>query len=220
MTDLKLAIGIPTINRADLLQEALADLAINLPDLDKLFIVDNGSQEFCIPENIQGKTIVHRPGKNLGVAGSWNYMMRSAFIEHGIDYLFLLNDDIVLGKTKQTILETITRNPEARLISGGYYWSAIMLRKDIVDSVGYFDETFYPAYYEDDDFSYRCSILQIPMVTDTALSPSVKRSSETIKKDRTLEGGSHKNHLYYIKKWGGDCHKEKFNVPFNGNPPK
>jgi len=67
---MKIAIGIPTINRADLLKENLADLSVNFSDVDNIYIVDNGNQNIQIPENLKTKTIVETPGRNLGVAAS------------------------------------------------------------------------------------------------------------------------------------------------------
>jgi hypothetical protein len=40
------------------------------------------------------------------------------------------------------------------LCCGGYF-SALVLTDRLLKSVGYFDENFYPAYYEDDDYSVR-----------------------------------------------------------------
>jgi GT2 family glycosyltransferase len=37
----------------------------------------------------------------------------------------------------------------------GGEWSAIILTRKMVQAVGYFDENFYPAYYEDDDYGIR-----------------------------------------------------------------
>ena len=40
------------------------------------------------------------------------------------------------------------------LCCGGYY-STLILTSRLLNEVGYFDENFYPAYYEDDDYSVR-----------------------------------------------------------------
>lgn len=216
-TDIKIAVGIPTINCASLLANNLQDLATNMADLDHLIIVDNGNQSFAIPRGLVGKTSVHRPNSNLGVSGSWNFMMRKSFLELGCDYLLLLNDDIVLGKTKQQVLTVANKNPTAELIVGGFFWSTILLRKSIIDSVGYFDENFFPAYYEDNDYHYRCSLAKVHAPTGVdGLTPVVRINSATIKKNPSLNSGFGANGIYYKKKWGGYPCKEQFTTPFNG----
>ena len=42
---MKIFMGIPTVNRADLLKDSLIDIEKNMPDLYKLIIVDNGNQK-------------------------------------------------------------------------------------------------------------------------------------------------------------------------------
>jgi len=213
---LKIAVGIPTINRADLLKECLADLAINMSPIEKLYIVDNGAQKFVIPKSFTSTHRLHRPSKNLGVAGSWNYMMQKAFVEDNIDYLLMLNDDIVLGKTLQQILNIIKSNPAVDLFVCSRQWSVFLLSKKIIDKVGYFDEKFFPAYYEDNDYYYRGKLIGAEIITRvTQLNPKIYRASQTIKKDPELEKGSPKNHEYYKKKWGGSPREEKFKTPFN-----
>ena len=70
MGKLKFAIGIPTINRNDLLQEALNKYAETYPDTD-IFIIDNGNQRVCSPHP---KTEIYVATANYGVAKSWNYL--------------------------------------------------------------------------------------------------------------------------------------------------
>lgn len=215
-TKLKIAVGIPTINRADLLAENLADLATNMGAIERLYIVDNGAQKFVIPKPFTLTHHLHRPNKNLGVSSSWNYMMRKAFTEDNIDYLLMLNDDIVLGKTLQKILTIISNNPTIELFVHANNWCVFLLNKTIVDKVGYFDEKFFPAYYEDNDYYYRSKLAGVKMLTTfRPLQCKRFRISQSIKKDPELGKGSSKNHEYYKKKWGGDPRKEKFITPFN-----
>eukprot|EP00597_Dinobryon_sp_UTEXLB2267_P008438 CAMPEP_0170085274 /NCGR_PEP_ID=MMETSP0019_2-20121128/20198_1 /TAXON_ID=98059 /ORGANISM="Dinobryon sp., Strain UTEXLB2267" /LENGTH=236 /DNA_ID=CAMNT_0010301653 /DNA_START=401 /DNA_END=1111 /DNA_ORIENTATION=- len=37
----------------------------------------------------------------------------------------------------------------------GGEWSAVIFSRKLVQAIGYFDENFYPAYYEDDDYAIR-----------------------------------------------------------------
>ena len=126
VTSGKVAYGIPTINRKDLLTECVADLSNNfeVSKFKRLIIVDNGRQgiEEIIPTSIADKTTIYIEESNLGVAGSWNKIMSTAFDEMGCEFACLVNDDIVLGesffKAHQGALDN---NPDAFMINGPYF---------------------------------------------------------------------------------------------------
>lgn len=222
----KIHVGIPTINRADLLQENLNDLEEKFLDLDELHIVDNGmqgengKQGFVFPPKLADKIFLESMPENIGVAGSWNRMLKRAFEEKGADYLLILNDDIVLGRTRADIEEIIESRHEAWFLTGEYFWSVILISKDCYRTVGLFDETFFPAYYEDNDYARRILLnkeIEGRWGQDSRLTPEVKRNSMTIKKEPALNRKNHLNQKYYVKKWGGMPGKEKYTQPFNGN---
>ena len=73
MSDVKSVIGIPTINRADLLEEALDLYSKNWRR--NIFIVDNGAQI------IQPRPLVKvmKMSHNLGVSGGWNHLCKTLF---------------------------------------------------------------------------------------------------------------------------------------------
>jgi hypothetical protein len=96
MSDVKSVIGIPTINRADLLEEALDLYSKNWKR--NIFIVDNGSQI------IQPRPLVKvmKMSHNLGVSGSWNHLCKTLFSQ-GYTHVCLLNDDVIWKKTQDQI---------------------------------------------------------------------------------------------------------------------
>ena len=71
------AVGIPTINRADLLNEALAVYAKCWPSLT-IYILDNGNQNIVTQSP---KQIVLKSSTNMGVAASWNFLAEKSFSE-------------------------------------------------------------------------------------------------------------------------------------------
>ena len=95
---MKLIIGIPTLNRADLLNEALEKYFEDFQDTE-IFIVDNGNQSIITREE---KFAIYRPAENLGVAKSWNMIMDYAD-KLKATHVLMLNDDIVLGRTEHEI---------------------------------------------------------------------------------------------------------------------
>lgn len=206
----KLAIGIPTINRYDLLKEALQRYFIDFPNI-KIFIIDNGKQNIVeVNKNLN----VYVPKTNLGVAASWNKLCNIIFEEH--DYALILNDDIILGKTEKEIDELLSKEIYDFYV-GSFYWSAFILPKRTFDKIGDFDEYFYPAFYEDNDYDYRRILCNCSRLTTDVLLPTVARNSMTIKKDASLNQSFEDLKQFYKKKWGGEPGEEKFITHFNMN---
>jgi glycosyltransferase involved in cell wall biosynthesis len=223
----RLVVGIPTINRKDLLIESLADLSTNMGiDIHKLIIIDNGKQSISdiVPHLLKGITDVHTQEKNLGVSGSWNKIIKEAyFSDSPADHLLIINDDVVLGKTFEDIIKVTEDNPGYTMLNCTYYWSSFLITRECVDEVGFFDAKFFPAYFEDNDYARRHSLLwggnKIKTRRETpGLDPVVKRNSSTIRQNPSLNSGFGKNANYYRKKWGGSLGHEKFINPFNGEP--
>jgi GT2 family glycosyltransferase len=207
---IKVALGIPTINRADLLNEALDKYRWTWSKRH-IYIVDNGNQEI---DDSNPWVHIHRPFKNLGVSASWNWCLKKAF-ENGYTHIAILNDDIVWEKTIDQIEQFIRDNPAGLYVSGGT-WCCFILSYEAFMKVGGFDEGFYPAYFEDNDFCYRCRLAEIPRVTDHFFSPEVYRNSMTIDKDGSLNTNFDTNKEKFAIKWGGEPGKEKFKVPYDG----
>jgi glycosyltransferase involved in cell wall biosynthesis len=105
---MKIIIGIPTLNRADLLNEALQKYFEDFKDTE-IFIVDNGKQNIITREE---KFAIYRPEENLGVAKSWNTIMDYAD-KLEATHVLMLNDDIYLGKTEHEI-KMVIRLPEVQ----------------------------------------------------------------------------------------------------------
>lgn len=212
----KLIIGIPTINRADLLQESLEDISDNMgSDVDRLIIVDNGGQDITIPENLQSNTNVITPGRNQGVAGSWNLIARMAFNAYNAKQVLILNDDIVLGKTRKDIEEVLSDYNKYGMICGNNHLCAFLFSRAAWNVVGEFDKEFYPAYFEDNDYIYRMGLKGFGCLPDDRMDPEAYRNSMTIEKDPDLNEPFDENKQRYIDKWGGEPGEEKYKTPFN-----
>ena len=202
-------IGIPTINRADLLNDALHKYEKDFPDIE-IFVADNGHQNIYVGGNIR----CFNMGKNLGVSASWNFLLSKGFglgHERGV----ILNDDIYWGKTQGQIEHFIERHSDKGFMVCKKEWSAFILDKTTFDVTGGFDTRFYPAYFEDNDFGFRMRLLGVKRIHSEELDPIVYRNSMSIQKDPTLNHGFEKNRQYYIQKWGGNPSEEKFTKPFN-----
>ena len=185
----------------------------------KIILIDNGSvddsvskiTEYLRKHNIQHRILVAKNGQitpvpenhiestkvffilsddNLGFAGGHNMGARFATDVLGADYVFILNNDVVLGKDtvealvrcaertgvaviqptvielrdrmekpwnallklKHLLLKTARKaeNRRHNCTSG----AAFMVRKDVIENIGLFDENLF-LYYEDTDFFQR-----------------------------------------------------------------
>lgn len=209
------AIGIPTINRYDLLHEALEQYFYDFPTTE-IYVIDNGKQGIKVSGD--GFSI-YEPWKNLGVAQSWNYLCENIFA-HKYDYAFLLNDDIYMGITEDQLLDWIRirkRTMPFDFAVGTGTWCSFLLPKKTFQEIGKFDENFFPAYFEDNDYHYRLKLQGKTFLQNDFLNPKVYRNSMTIAKDSSLNNRFNDNKNYYIKKWGGEPGQEKYILPFNGN---
>lgn len=224
------AIGIPTLNRADLLNPSLERYVDDFP-ATRIYIVDNGGQKLYRHPRIT----VFRPDRNLGVAGSWNVLCRAIFYAdfgslgttfssaecagEACPYAFLLNDDVYSGLHGERLaiaLDTTAEYSSLRFMAG-VNWSSFVIGRQCYETVGAFDEQFYPAYYEDNDYRYRMKRAGVPyLVCKDLLHPQVFRSSCTLEKDRSIARQAITNRDRYRTKWGGLPDEETYREPYDG----
>jgi GT2 family glycosyltransferase len=214
----KFGIGIPTLNRADLLIPAIKKYVNDFPEVD-IHIIDNGKQEILnkllidkeIYESRRNIYLIENE-KNIGVGASWN--MLCYFIFSRCENALILNDDIYLGKSKSEIERLIDKKNNS-FITATPDWCAFIISKKIYESVGKFDECFYPAYYEDNSYAYRMKLKGINHHKTPYLNPIEYRVSQTIEKDKSIFDYRTKNKELYIQMWGGLPERETFLTPFN-----
>lgn len=220
-------IGIPVLNRGDLLLRCVE--SFDLP-VGTLVIINNGrdhlveaacrriQREMPIGRN----TIVVTPSYNLGVAASWN-LMCSVYPE--LEYHMLVGSDMqfspgALKSFHEFTLERLTTHAMIRCFQG---YGVLALTQRGIENVGGFDESIYPAYFEDNDHHRRLRLLG-ELDTDISI-PLIHgehdHGSCTVKSDPVFASRCGacfgNNQSYYIRKWGGAPHQETFSTPFN-NP--
>lgn len=201
-------IGIPTLNRYDLLKPTLEKYARDFPGVG-IFIVDNGRQGIKPQSGIR----VIRPVRNLGVAASWNMLCMLIFRRH--PWAIILNDDVYWGQQREAVLEELMRSQEG-FIASERGWCNFAIRRETWERVGKFDERFYPAYFEDNDYGYRMIYLHgISYKISSFFTPAHYRVSQTIKREPEINKNFDRNKRFYIRKWGGEPGYEQFKTPFN-----
>ena len=206
----KFAIGIPTLNRLDLLHPALLFYLRDFPTT-KIYVLDNGKQG--IKEKLSHPNIIIVESKdNMGVASSWNFLLDMIYQNH--DYALILNDDIYFGR-KDWELDNLLTNFKKPIYISMQDWCAFILPKETFEEIGKFDETFFPAYFEDNDYMYRMKMKSKEIFKIPFLNPFIYQSSQTTDKDPSLRDYVENNRQYYTEKWGGLPNRETFKKPFN-----
>jgi GT2 family glycosyltransferase len=205
------AIGIPTLNRIDLLLPSLLFYKHSFPNTI-IYVVDNGGQLSEYNLSFPNLKIISVK-QQLNVGASWNVLCKEIFKNH--NHALILNDDIDLGKTQSYIQTLIDSKPD-KFIRSTNDWCAFILPKIIYEKVGYFDECFTPAYYEDKSYEYRMKLNGVLAYKSPSLIPFVYRSSQTLEKLPSILEASKANKKLYIQMWGGEPESEKFKQAYNG----
>lgn len=205
-------IGIPTINRYDLLQPSLLMYGHDFANT-KIWVLDNGKQG--IHSNNKNVSILTET-ENIGVAASWNKLCDLIFDNPKNDCALILNDDIYLGKREVDIHSLIDKKRNRQsFLRCTPDWCVFLISREVYKKVGKFDECFFPAYYEDKSYEYRMKMLNLPQIVTPLLNPYIYQNSMTAEKMPSIIDVSKKNKQLYIEMWGGEPNKEKFKKAFN-----
>lgn len=204
----KLILGIPTLNRYDLLEKLIVSAEAGSLKPTTYLIVDNGrrlKQEMSGSAGIAdalhrgARMVVLEPDRNLGVSASWNEMLDWA----GPTPLIISNDDVELG------LDTLERMTGALEIhdfviaDGGYNadgWCLFGQSTECTERVGRYDEGFFPAYCEDRDYEIRMRAAKI-----FSYRVETKFHHEgwaTMDRDPAISDGQRKSIERFQEKWG------------------
>ena len=202
-------VGIPTLNRYDLLTLALEDIFNSSIVPESVIIIDNGGDFKSDDKRVQ----IIRPRKNLGVSGSWNLLMKLS----SPTQIVICNDDIRLDKES---IEMLLSHEEDFIGTKDASWFTFFrIKHEAWEKVGPFDEAFFPAYYEDNDYYYRCKLAGISMQDfnvkiSHAGSATIGKFSGHQRAEFNARFAACRQR--YIEKWGGMPTDEKYILPFNG----
>jgi glycosyltransferase involved in cell wall biosynthesis len=149
---------VPVLNRYDLLQRMLN--SVDVP-VDHLLIIDNGASlqtALTLDLGDNFKKVTHLPmPANLGVSGSWNLGIKSfPYAQRW----FIVSNDVVF---EPGALEKLSqaRRDEITLTGAAPHWQAFALGDEAVSDIGLFDESLFPAYFEDNDYSRRAEFVGV-----------------------------------------------------------
>jgi len=207
-------LGIPTLNRYDLLEKLIASAEQGTVRPTEYFIIDNGGEYLPLKDGrLPEKLLIQRPGRNIGVAASWNRILRYAY-ERG-EAVVISNDDVVLSPGAFEEIVRLLGTGDFGVVNG-LGWALFGQTPLCTEKVGFYDEEFFPAYYEDCDYDVRLKRAGVARVEISSkvehLSWSTSRAIGSNPEHAWLE----RNLDYFCRKWGGPPGAETFTEPFNG----
>jgi len=208
---------VPVLNHWDLARRMLSTVE---GSVERVVIVDNGQIGMRHPgaEHI-------RPILNLGFSGGINAGISQTpeapwWMWASIDVTFTLRDLDIIENTMDG-----ARGP--RLITGDRSDERLLrfayaaLNRECVEAVGLLDEWgFYPAYYDDDDYQYRCQQGGVEWISHNGQithqrSATISATAFATANARTFP----MNAARYTAKWGGSPGAESFTRPYNRPVP-
>lgn len=224
---MKIGLVIPILSQFKLALEAVESI-----------VSDNHTIEFYPINNWKHK---------YSVAKSWNVGMERA-IDRDCDYVIISNDDVVAHKyAVDAAVDVMEAYPDLGLLTFRDYrdrlsgpellvdfditkgmefdmsevadFSCFMIRPECYMKIGLFDETFTPAYFEDNDYYYRIKLSDIWDVCSYG-GCAIYHYGSTTQNNTGIEPVCtspqfEANREYYKRKWGGEPGKEVFVFPFN-----
>lgn len=258
--------AVPILNRGDLLLR-LFDSIGDFP-IDKVVIVNNGRDssvdnaledlekkykdrlDVILPVDENGEFKPKEDKKkriNWGCSRSWNFVLKN----YMKDYVWMSANDVAFRPGQlEKIHEWQEKDRKEHLgklgtinfTNVGYgFW---IMNETHLERCGYFDENFYPAYYEDMDYNRRMFLMDqecqrgtrklnvsmrnidpiVEMIhcnEKSEFNPSkiIDYESATIHSNSKLKEINditffQCNLPYYVLKWGGDRRKEKYVHPY------
>lgn len=214
----KIFIGIPILNRLDLLAKCIDCLDVPA----EVVVVNNNSVDASFKEELitlatsKGFEVLHQE-RNLGVARSWNLIARIGF-NRRYEWVFVGSNDCFLHPGS---LRAAIEFPKDEDVAIWHLHSAnfFLVNRQTIERIGWFDENFYPAYKEDQDYAYRCQLAGYRRV-DVAGAGAEHVGSATIRSNPDYAERNECTHFnwnynHYVMKWGGNAGAERFKRPYD-----
>ena len=221
-----------TLNQYDRLDQLLFSAERGSVKPSGYIIVDNGdAYDVRRAENIvRGRVPIDfvKPGRNVGVAAGWNIILERDLVDPDSTGIVISNDDIILGH--ETFEQLVGGLQHSDFVGCAGGWALFAQSHHCTKTIGWYDENFVNAYYEDCDYYLRLHAAEIDIL-DLGWGSGVTHSGESSTKGATPEQletitkGRAANYHYFILKWGsgsprwGNPHVQNFPQAFNGKPP-
>jgi len=216
-------IGILTLVKHDLLIRLINSIDYNIDIVVILFQDDYNNFDFTkIKNKFVNKFIFIRSSFNIGVSRGWNYILENYLKT----YCIISGDDNYFSPgTLEKVCEFMSPDKLNDImftfhLEESAQFSTFILTKKALETVGYFDENIYPAYFEDNDYRYRIILsgndfIQIPDVDintgDNSNSNSCTLHGVDENYRNKMSECFSRNGNYFNSKWNNSTYTNPFN---------
>jgi len=183
----------------------------SIKNYENILLIDNSGSKECKEFERLGIEISYQD-ENIGVPRSWNIGLRQ-----GHDWTFVVSSSMYFPNGFDPILQKL-KDYSGLMFRTSHAWHCNAINKKLVDSIGYFDENFYPGYFEDCDWDHRCGIYGIDEYGNIPIDAICQADGGA-----TTDGcqvNINAVHDYFKDKWGGERTRDgwgEYRNPFN-NP--
>lgn len=152
---------------------------------------------------------------NRGLARSWNDGLHASRRD-GNDITLLINDDVhfepsafdqfmifIQDHDRADLCFVFGQEPSGIVRQQGF--ACCSIGHNVIDRIGFFDENYFPAYYEDIDYSYRALFSSIPIHIDERVLVFHQRNATTRNRRLLqffLKWNGRRLRRYHVSKWG------------------
>ncbi len=171
------------------------------------------------------------PNRNRGVAASWN-LGADRVLAGAADWLVIVSESVRFGPARGLDVEgalegqlayfecdrscTEVADTGAGFCRRGFGWHLIGIHCSLLRKVGRFDEAFWPAWWEENDWMRRLELaggLDLPLAP-RRLADAHLAACEHSTAAGLVGGGWHTTLPLYLAKWGGQPGEERFARPY------
>jgi hypothetical protein len=167
----------------------------SLDNYDKVLLIDNSKKKECMEFENLGLEISYQE-ENIGVPRSWNIGLK-----RNHEWTFVVSSSMLFPRGFKKIANMLD-GYQGLMFRTSHVWHCNAINKKLIEKIGYFDENFYPGYFEDCDWDHRCKIEKIDEYGNILIDAECQ-----------IDGGATRDgcqvnidglHDYFKQKWGGD----------------
>ena len=183
----------------------------------KLILVDDSSDSEVLSQllEILNNQFTLKQVNFGSLSKSWNFICKEAFYKSHGDYALVLQNDVeLLSGVVKALLEFAYENPNQGVITGvetdlngkicpAYIFSSLLIKKELYETVGSFDEMICGMGLEDWDYIERLKERGV----EVAVCEDFKFHHERSATMQTFPDRRNISIEYYRKKWGNGKHQ-------------
>lgn len=205
----------PHYSRPDLTDRMLA--SIDIP-VGRGLIIDNARSGYS--PNVGPEWVTFQPPfGSLGLPGSINFGIMQTF---DAPWWLWASNDLVFAPGDLAAIANIMEAANGQPVVVTYRFAVLALNRAVVEKVGLYDEWgFWPLYFDDMDFGYRCHLAGISVQHDRwGITEGADGFDHSMTiRDEQIGAANNRswaeNERAYVAKWGGLPGKETFTSPWD-----